>query len=56
MSQPTDKFVRRRNVERYKRLLLTVLKTDEKRRDVLLKLLAEAKKAQKDAGDPQFVF
>lgn len=49
-----DKFVRRQNVERYRRLLENV--TDENRRDWLLKLLAEAKQKQKDAEDPAYLY
>ncbi len=49
-----DKFVRRENVERYRRLLQAVI--DENRREHILKLLAEAKQAQKDAGDPEYVY
>jgi hypothetical protein len=54
MDKSTDKFVRRQNVERYKRLLEAV--TDEGRREYILQLLAKAKQAQKDAGDPDYVF
>ncbi len=53
-NKPVDKFVRRENVERYRRLLRGV--TDENRREHILKLLAEAKQAQKDAGDPEYVY
>jgi hypothetical protein len=49
-----DKFVRRQNLERYRRLL--ELATDENRREHLLKLLADVKQAQKDAGDPEYTF
>jgi hypothetical protein len=49
-----DKFVRRENVERYRRLLRTV--TDENRREHIVKLLAEAKQAQEDARDPEYVY
>jgi hypothetical protein len=50
MSQPVDKFVRRQNVEHYRRLLETL--TDDHQREVVLKLLpAERKPAQKDAAD-----
>lgn len=49
-----DKFVRHQNVERYRRLLQHV--TDEKRRDYLRKLLAEAKQKQKDAEDPASLY
>ncbi len=53
-NKPVDKFVRRENVERYRRLLSSV--TDENRREHILKLLAEAKQAQKDAGDLEYVY
>ena len=49
-----DKFVRRQNVTRFKRLLETAL--DETDRQRLLKLLAEEQQKQKDAGDPEFPF
>ena len=49
-----DKFIRHQNVERYRRLLEDV--TDEIRRDNLLRLLAEAKQKQKDAGDPEYLY
>jgi hypothetical protein len=40
--------------ERYRRLL--ELATDENRHAHLLKLPAEVKQAQKDAGDPENIF
>jgi hypothetical protein len=46
-----DKSVRHQNVERYRRLLENIM--DENRRAHLLKLFAEAKQKQKDAGDPE---
>jgi len=49
-----DKFVRHQNVERYRRLLENV--ADENRRAHLLKLFAEAKQKQKDAGDPGYPY
>ena len=52
--KPIDKFVRRQNVERYRRLLQTI--TDENRRKHILKLLAAAKQAQKDASDPKYLY
>jgi hypothetical protein len=52
--KPIDKFVRYQNVERYRRLLQIV--TNENRREHILKLLAEAKQAQKDAGDPDYLY
>jgi hypothetical protein len=55
MSRPAvDKFVRHQNVERYRRLANAV--TDENRCKYILKLLAEAKQAQKDAGDSEHVY
>jgi hypothetical protein len=49
-----DKLVRHQNVERYRRLLENT--TDENRRGHLLKLFAEAKQKQKDAGDPEYPY
>jgi hypothetical protein len=49
-----DKFVRRQNLERYRRLL--ELATDENRREHLRKMLADVKQAQKDAEDPEYAF
>ena len=49
-----DKFVRHQNVERYRRLLEKI--TDENQRDHLLKLFAEAKQKQKDAGDSEYLY
>jgi hypothetical protein len=46
-----DRFIRRQNVEHYRRLLEAV--TDESQREHIRKLLAEAKRAQKDAKDPE---
>jgi hypothetical protein len=46
-----DKFVRRENVARYLQLLKTT--TDPTERERILKLLAEERQKQKDAGDPQ---
>ena len=45
-----DRFVRRRNVERYRHLLETV--TQESERQRILTLLAQEQQKQKDAGDP----
>jgi hypothetical protein len=45
----TEDFVRSRNVERFERLLKTV--TDEAERQQILKLLAEERQKQQDAGD-----
>jgi hypothetical protein len=44
-----DRFVRSQNVERYRRLLERV--TDESDRQQIVKLLAEERTKQKDAGD-----
>jgi hypothetical protein len=46
-----DRFTRRVNVERYVRLLATV--TDETQRKQLEALLAEERRKQKEAGDPE---
>jgi hypothetical protein len=54
MSKYIDKFVRGENVARYRRLLETV--TDENQRGHILNLLAEAKQAQKDAGDSEHLY
>ena len=45
-----DRFIRQQNVERYSRLLAST--KDETRRQLLLKLLAEEQRKQRDAGDP----
>jgi hypothetical protein len=44
-----DRFIRRQNVERYRRLLEST--EDETQRRLVLKLLAEEQQKQKDAGD-----
>ena len=44
-----DQFIRRHNVENYCRLLESV--SDETERQTILKLLAEERQKQKDAGD-----
>ena len=44
-----DRFIRRENVKHYQELLKTV--KDEAQRQRLLKLLAEERQKQKDAGD-----
>jgi len=44
-----ERFVRRENVKHYRELLKTV--KDEAERQRILKLLAEEKQRQKDAGD-----
>jgi hypothetical protein len=45
-----DQFIRRQNVERYRRLLERV--TGESHRQTIIKLLAEEQQKQKVAGDP----
>jgi hypothetical protein len=45
-----DQFVRRQNVERYRRLLKSVAEEPERQR--ILKLLAQERQKQKDAADP----
>ena len=54
MAEPVDKFVRHQNVERYSRLLETVI--NDNHRKSLAKLLAEEKQKQKDAGDPEHLY
>jgi hypothetical protein len=44
-----EPFIRRHNVEHYRRLLETI--TDEKQRQLIVKLLEEERQKQKDAGD-----
>jgi len=44
-----DRFIRRRNVERHRRLLDSV--TNEPDRQRILQLLVEERQKQKDAGD-----
>lgn len=44
-----DQFIRRHNVENYCRLLELV--SNETERQTILKLLAEERQKQKDAGD-----
>ena len=44
-----DRFIRRENVKHYRNLLKTA--KDEAERQRLLKLLAEEREKQKDAGD-----
>jgi len=44
-----DRFIRRRNVERYWRLLDSV--SNESDRQRILQLLVEERQKQKDAGD-----
>ena len=45
-----DRFIRCQNVERYRRLLERV--TQESDRQIIINLLAEEQRKQKDAGDP----
>ena len=49
-----DKFTRRQNVERYRRLLKTA--TDEERRNYLDHLIVEEQQKQKDAGDSEYQY
>ena len=53
-SQDYDRSIRYRNVERYRRLLRTVV--DEERRRFLLGLLAKEQQKQKDAGDSKYPY
>ena len=54
MEANMDQFVRRQNVERYRRLIESVSDGSligETKRQTILNLLAEKQKMQKDAGD-----
>ena len=53
-SDDHGRSIRYQNVERYRRLLRTVI--DEGRRSFLLGLLAEAQQKQKDAGDSKYQY
>lgn len=44
-----ERFIRRQNIERYKRLLETT--TDEKERERIRRLLQEEQEKQRNAGD-----
>ena len=46
---PMDRFIRRKNIEHFQRLLETV--TEEAERDRILKLLAEEREKQLESGD-----
>jgi hypothetical protein len=46
-----ERFIRRQNVEHYQQLLETV--KDPSERERILKLLAEERQKQRDAGDDQ---
>jgi hypothetical protein len=48
-SGPMERFVRRENIKHYKELLKTL--KDEAERQQILKLLAEERQKQKEAGD-----
>jgi len=48
-----ERFVRRHNVEHYRRLLETT--TDEKERQRIFKLLEEELQKQKDAGEDRLL-
>jgi hypothetical protein len=50
MEANVDQFIRRQNVERYRRLLQRV--TEESDRQKVINLLAQERQKQKDAGDP----
>jgi hypothetical protein len=50
MEADVERFIRRQNVEHYRRLLERVI--EEPDRQTSLKLLAEEQKRQKDARDP----
>jgi hypothetical protein len=49
-----DKFTRRQNVERYRRLLKTA--TDKERQNYLSRLILEEQQKQKDAGDSEYQY
>jgi hypothetical protein len=55
MEANMDRFLRRQNDERYRRLIESVSedgsKTKETKRQTILNLLAEEQQKQKDAGD-----
>jgi hypothetical protein len=50
MEADMERFIRRQNVKRYRRLLERV--TEESDRQKILNRLAEERQKQKDAGDP----
>jgi hypothetical protein len=52
--QKQDAFSRRQNVERYRRLLTTVVEEGHRRR--LHDLLDEEQQKQRDAQDPEFPY
>ena len=49
-----DKFTRRQDVERYRRLLKTA--TDKERQNYLSRLILEEQQRQKDAGDSEYQY
>jgi hypothetical protein len=49
-----DRFIRRQEVERYRRLLSAA--PNEERRDYLRGLMAEEQQNQKDADDPKYLY
>jgi hypothetical protein len=49
-----DQFTRHQTVERYRRLLRITV--DQKRRDHLERLILEAQKKKKDAGDSDYQY
>jgi hypothetical protein len=55
MEANVDQFVRRQNVERYRRLIKSVSEdgsaTNETKRQTISRLLVEEQQKQKDAGD-----
>ena len=53
-AQAQDKFTRRQNVERYRRLLKTA--TDEARRSYLSRLIVEEQQKQNEAGDSEYQY
>lgn len=54
MAKDVNRFVRRQNIERYKRLLEN--SSNEDRRKYLEKLIAAEKQKQKNAGDSKYLY
>ena len=54
VTKAQDKFTRRQNVERYRRLLKTA--TDEARRSYLRRLIVEEQQKQNEAGELEYQY
>ena len=54
MGESTDRFVRRQNVERFTRLLISTTVAD--RRQHLAILLVKKSKNNKNSGDPEYPY